>query len=161
MPSSAKDLLSSILLFVLGVVVHLNARTIVPRFKTGVDSGFFPEIVSAALVGMAAIIAVSALSKMRCKPSIVVVPDEQADELPINRFRVWGAVTVTAFYIVVLPMTGFLAATMAFLFALMCLLAQRGERRPLVFAPIAVAAAIAIHLIFVRGFGLPLPRGFF
>lgn len=161
MTSSARDLLSSILLCMLGVAVHLNARTIMPRFKTGGDSGLFPEIVSAVLVVMAAIIALSALREMRRQPPTVVVPEERVDELPVNRARVWGVVILTAFYIAALPLAGFLAATIAFLFAQMCLLAQAGERRWAVFALIAVIAAIVIHLIFVRGFGLPLPHGIF
>ena len=161
MTSSARDLLSSILLCILGVAVHLDARTIAPRFKTGVDSGLFPEVVSAALVLMAAIIAISAVREMRRRPSIGVAPEDPADEGPVNRARVGGAVTVTALYIAAMPLTGFLAATMVFLFAQMCLLAHRSERRWLVFALIAIVAAIAIHLIFVRGFGLPLPRGIF
>ncbi|KGF69803.1 hypothetical protein LL06_08955 [Hoeflea sp. BAL378] len=145
----------------LGVAVHLDARTIVPRFKTGVDSGLFPEVVSAVLVVMAAIIALSAVREMRRKPPVDGAPGEPAEEGPVNRARVWGAVAVTALYIAAMPLTGFLAATMVFLFAQMCLLAQPSERRWLVFALVAVVAAIAIHLIFVRGFGLPLPRGIF
>jgi len=159
MASPLKDLLSSVLLIALGVAVHVKAREIVPRFRTGVDSGFFPEIVSATLIVVGGIIAFTALRTMKRARPDGIRGSQTPARPPVNWFRVWGAAGVTLLYIAALPRAGFLIATFVFLVAQFCLLAPKAAQRPLVFTLIAMVATFAIHLIFVRGFGLPLPRG--
>lgn len=154
-----RDLLSAALLALLGIAVQIYARGIEPRFKTGADSGMLPEIVSAAMILIAAIIAITAFRCLRRTAASDDNPDITVDASSPQ--RVWGSFGLIVAYVALTPVAGFLIATVGFLFAQLTLLAPAGERRPLAYAVTAVIAAIAIHTIFIRGFGLPLPRGLF
>ena len=145
-----RDLVSAASLAAVGTGAHVVARGIEARFKTGVDSGFFPELVSAALVLSAAIIAGSALRRRQ---------QVEADTPSGSTWRVWGAFAAVVAYVAALPIAGFLASTAAFLFVQISVLAPAERRRPLAFALVALVAAGMIHAIFRVGFGLPLPRG--
>lgn len=75
-------------------------------------------------------------------------------DLPMRRYALMAAFVA---YTVAIPYLGFLVATVGFVVGSGLLLSA--PRRPAAFAW-AVGSAVCIHLIFVRVFDVPLPRGF-
>lgn len=148
MTSRRKDLISAAALLLAAVLVHLQARGITSRFKTGVDSGFLPEIVTAVLAVLALAIGLRAvLSTPR--------------ELPraTGQGRVLAVLGVMLVTVLVMPSVGFLPVATVMLFAQMVLLTPRGQHQLALKAVIAVVMAVGIWLVFTRGFGLILPSG--
>jgi putative tricarboxylic transport membrane protein len=71
--------------------------------------------------------------------------------------RLAGLLLVVLFaYIVLLPVLGFILATVPFFAVLMVLF---GERRPLPIAIGALAMTAVLYVLFRHGFGIFLPRG--
>lgn len=151
------DMISAGVLFVLGLLVQLQARTITSKFRTSVDSGFFPEIVSAMLMAVAVFIFLSALGGSARNRAQAGAADRDGASLG----RVAGSFGLLVAYAAVLPIVGFLGATAVFLFAQLMLLAPRGGRNAFGFGLAAVIGSVLIYLTFTDGFGLMLPRGAF
>lgn len=160
MATRTLDLISAAALALLGIGAHAVARKIPPRFPTGVDSGFLPEIVSALLVAVAAIIAFGALRRSAEGAAGEAAPEttDGTDASPAFG-RVAGTFLLLLAFVLALPSLGFLVSAAGFLALQLLLLAPRGKRRPLLFLAIAILAAASIYGIFAYGFGLILPRG--
>lgn len=139
-------------LLVIAITLFILASQIQRRIPIGVDSGFFPEIASLALGLLAALILIQGL---RTSPDVMmeaVAPKGQrAVLLSLGLITAFGAGMATL---------GFLPATALYLFAQFHVLSPPDQRRPVVFALIALGSAVAIQFIFTRGFGLVLPLGF-
>lgn len=152
MTKRALDLWSAAILASLAILLHFNARGITMRFKTAVDSGFFPELVTGLLFSVAALIAYNAY---RQSPKAEPTPAPSIG-LP---FRVWGTFILLAGFVLLMPVIGFPLATMVFLVAQMYLLTPNGEHDLVRKVLIAVPLALLIYFVFSAGFGLVLPRG--
>lgn len=81
-------------------------------------------------------------------------PSDTQFDLPVRRYALMA---VFAVYVVAVPYAGFLVATTLFMAGASFLLSA--QRRTSV-AVWAAGGAIAIHLLFVKLFDVPLPRGF-
>lgn len=152
MANRTMDILSALVLGVLAIFMYLVARGITPRFKTGVDSGFFPEIVSALLLILALAIGIRALRRG-------VDPD--APPQKGGGLRVWVTCALMAGAIFAMQIVGFLITAAVFLFAQMVLLTPDGQHRYVLKAILSVVFAVTVYLIFSKGFGLILPSGMF
>ncbi len=145
-----KDVVSGIFLLVLSCAIYLSARQIPTRLRIGVDSGFLPEIVSAAL-GVLAVIII--WQGMRSSSAAETPQDgEVQSAVPV----VQSLILIVA-YGFAITIVGFIPATIVFLIAQFFILAPRDERRPASFVVVAVIAAVTSFAIFTYGFGVILP----
>lgn len=144
-------ILAGVFLLVVSLGLFVLASKIQRRIPIGVDSGFFPEIASIMLGLLAVLILVQGLrTPAEQKLEAVAAKGQQAVALSLALLVAYGAGMATL---------GFLPATAAYLMTQFWVLSPPDQRRPLVFAGVALGAAIIIQLIFTRGFGLVLPLG--
>lgn len=126
-----------------------------------VGPGLFPFLTGAGMAIFGLVLAVQAWVAGPAD-DVPLIPEDAAEETApppatsgfFTPF-VLGVLGCTAAAIVAMPVLGFLIAGTLFAFAVV-LLSGGSLRAALVFSPIA---AYAVHLIFVRGFRVPLPHG--
>lgn len=152
MQQRTNTILAGATLLMLAGVIFVMASQIKSRFPFGVDSGFFPEIASATLAALAAIILFQGLragSDLEMEP---VAPEGQKTVvLSLALIIAFGAG---------MAMVGFLPAAALYLFAQFYVLSPPAQRRPFYFALIALGAATTVQFVFASWFGLVLPMGF-
>lgn len=145
------DILSALVLGGLAILIHLEARRIPSRVQAGVDSGFFPLIVTALLLILAVAIIVRAL---RAGAEADGVPSQSG-----SMSRVWLTCALLAAATFAMEYVGFLVAAAVFLFAQMAVLTPVGKHRFVLNAIVSVGFAVAVYFVFAKGFGVILPEG--
>lgn len=83
--------------------------------------------------------------------------DEDGEVQPRNLKVVFTLLGLLALYIFLLPITGYILATILFV---LCALWLAGERRPLVLGLYSILFAIVIYLVFSNYLNIVLPSGF-
>ncbi|WP_306261398.1 tripartite tricarboxylate transporter TctB family protein [Pararhizobium sp. IMCC21322] len=151
MQERSNTILAGAALLVAAGVIFIAASQIKSRFPFGVDSGFFPEIASAALGILAAVIL---LQGLRTAPDLKMEPVAPEGQKTV----LLSLVLLTAFG-GGMAVIGFLPAAAIYLFAQFFVLSPPPQRRPLYFALIALGSAAIIQFIFASWFGLVLPTG--
>lgn len=128
----------------------------VSRRYASVDTAFWPSIVYAVLALLSGALVVQMLLALRAAaPAPAAVPAAAPpDRSRTLRILAIGALIVV--YFLAFRVTGFLLATILFLWAASFLLDRRNPVAKLVFAPVFT---LAITLLFSRVLSLPLPRG--
>ena len=149
MQKRTRNIASGAFLLLFSVAVFAIAWQIQPRIPVGVDSGFFPEVVSAVLAVMALIILVNGLR-------MPAGEDDRALE-PQGRNAVIATLVLITIFGIAMAHLGFIVAAAGYLTAQFYILAPREQRNIFLFAGIGVGAAFIIHLIFTGGFGVILP----
>lgn len=112
---------------------------------------FFPLVVATLLIALSAALLVQALTADRDSPAS---RDDGATTAQRRTTLLMLAVFLA--YIVLLPILGFILATVPFFAVLMVLF---GERRPVLVAVGAMAMTAVLYGLFQYGFGVFLPRG--
>ena len=150
-----KDTFSAIILGAFAVFLHLNAQGITSRFKMGVDSGFFPEIISGILFVLALAIAVQSL--LAADDAKAGTDKKQAGFSP----RAMGTIAALAGAILAMPILGFILTATLFLFLQIILLTQKGNLKYGTSLVLSIIISCVVFLTFTKGFNLILPTGVF
>lgn len=145
-----KDIISGAILLVLSCSIYLSARQIPTRLRIGVDSGFMPEVVSAAL-GVLAVIIIWQGIKIRDQI------EATEDVAKPSMAPVAQSLILIVVYGFAISFVGFVSATIVFLVGQFFILAPSDERHPISFVIVAVITAVASNAIFTYGFGVILP----
>ncbi|MGI9521111.1 MAG: tripartite tricarboxylate transporter TctB family protein [Hyphomicrobiaceae bacterium] len=125
------------------MTAQLPARTL-PNTP---DPSFFPWVNTIIIL----VLSISLLVRsLRC-PIEVAVPADTGE-----RRKVILALCTFVAYVIAMPRTGFVLATLPFFAAMMLLF---GERRPAYVCGGALAATVVLYILFRHGFGVFLPRG--
>jgi len=114
---------------------------------------FFPLVVTAILIALAAALLVQALATNDSAGT--PTPDDAGTSAVDRRFGIF-ALAVLLGYIALLPILGFVLATAPFFAVLMVIY---GERRPLLVVAGAVIMTVILYGLFRHAFGIFLPRG--
>lgn len=153
------DLASGIAFLVLSITVFIGAQHVKTLAVSSIGSGFFPSVVSVLLaITSIAIIAGGIVQARKPDPSPASKARASTEEKP----RVWGVIgtfALMAGYALLISKLGFLITTTLYLFVQMNILSPKQSRRQLMFAIIAVLAAVIIYYTFVKVFNLMLPAG--
>jgi len=145
MSSRMKDLLSGVLIFLVGVLFYLQTLKIRPA-KIGLSPADFPKLVTTGLMICGGILILKAL----------IVKGVESKKLETNVLRKIGPlVVVFVLYALFLDQIGFLYLTPAFLFASMYVF---GMKKHLLNLIISVVTTIAVYFVFAYVFKVPLPR---
>lgn len=165
MRAAHRDIVSGAFLLLLAVGLHLAARAIPAKFPIGVDSGFFPEVVSAALGLFALVILVQGFRSRTRNGQVSAEETEvpQEDDR-VSFVRAGGVLALIALYGAGLAAVGFLPATLVFLTLLIYLLAppeanHPGARRLTVSVAVSLPATLVVYAAFTYGFEVLLPSG--
>lgn len=117
------------------------------KLPEGITRGFgaevFPRLVLGTIIGLAALLAFTAWN---------------SDPLPRIPPMVWYSGASLFLFMALVPVAGMLAAMFVFLVGLGWLW---GERRTWVLLTSSILMTAAIWGVFVRGFGVQLPKGLF
>jgi hypothetical protein len=109
-------------------------------------------VVTVVILALSAALLIQALAMERDPPA---VRHDKAPGTRDRRLAVFLLLVVLA-YIVLVPILGFILATIPFFAVLMVMF---GERRPLLVAIGALAMTAVLYGLFRHGFGVFLPRG--
>jgi hypothetical protein len=123
--------------------ITLTFPELPPALSSGMSPAVFPRLLLGLLVLLAALLAFSAKGK----------PDEVREPIPAIVY--WTALAMVAF-MGVLWLAGMAVAMVV---GFVGLGALWGERRWALLVGSGVILSAAIYLMFVRGFGVPLPHG--
>ena len=131
---------------VIAIAAALFAATFwFEKMPEGITRGFgaelFPRLVLGTIIALAMLLA---------------LPRTVAEPLPPIRAMVWLSGAALLLFMAIVPVIGMLPAMFLFLLALGYLW---GERRHLVLLSSAVLLTAAIWGVFVKGFGVQLPKG--
>ncbi len=161
-----KDIYSGIAMAVFGVVY----LTQVPAIRVDLELSFggsklFPLITGIGLITVGIIVAARCYLRICRHTTSGAVADQTtaaltSAEKKAGRRGIALTFLYLAAYSLMLERAGFLVATALYLFAMIFLLAPQGHKRPIRYALIALAADLALYLVFTRAFDLILPRGF-
>ena len=117
------------------------------KLPAGIAGGFgaeaFPRLVLGTIIALAVVLA---------------VPSLKTEPLPRIPLMVWTSGASLLAFMALVPLAGMLPAMFAFLLGLGWLW---GERRSWVLSLNAILLTAAIWAVFVKGFGVQLPKGLF
>lgn len=180
MRAAQRDLVSGAFLLLLALGLHLAARAIPVKFPIGVDSGFFPEVVSGALGLFALVILVQGFRKRKRNGQESAEGTEagqkdtrvsvvRAGVVRAGVVRAGAVLALIALYGAGLAVVGFVPATLIFLTLLIRLLTPPEAYRPEAYRPdarrliaafaISLATTLVVYAVFTYGFEVMLPSG--
>lgn len=113
-----------------------------PALMQGMDPAAYPRLICLVILALAAL--------------LVFNPAPPGDAQPALGPTFWLTILACPVFVLVTHVAGMLAAGLLFLIGVGWLW---GERRPLMLLAVSAGTMVAIWLVFVRGFAIPLPRG--
>jgi putative tricarboxylic transport membrane protein len=155
-----KALIAAVALLILAIAYIVGAANI--RIYKGagassVGSAFYPRVLGWLLAALSVIQIGTALRKTLSSAKKGI--DTPAKQKETSFLSIAAVVILTAVYIALLEIVGFLIMSALYLFGMMFVLAPKAQRKPLVAAIISVVASNAVYFTFVKGFSLLLPAG--
>lgn len=153
MTNKIRDIICSVIMIAFGILMIVEAKDI-PNKLGGKDVGsaYVPTFIAICIL----IVAVSklVLAVVNKKPSANEKIKWTQDSL-----GGFGTIALMAAYMLTLEKVGFLVASAVYLFVQMMILSDKTNRKPVLFAIIAVALPVAVEALFVYAIKMPLPVG--
>lgn len=144
----------SALLIIYGLALIISGSGIKTlRLEGDMSSGFFPMLIGGTLVFLAICLLIN-----------TYIVDKKNGEIVDKFFGEnikGGVLTIGAFvvYILIYNFVGFIISSVVYLFIQMLILSDKTNRKPWLFALIAVVLPVLVYFLFTRGFSLLLPKG--
>lgn len=149
-----RNIIAAAVLIVCGLIYGYLALGLPERSLPNTPGpSFFPYVVTVFLLALSIALLVQALRSD--DDGIGGVSERAVARHDQRRLGFWALLAILL-YIVLLPILGFIIATLPFFAVMMVFF---GERRPLIVVIGAVAATGILYSIFRHGFGVFLPRG--
>ena len=145
----------------LGLIMFLSSFWMKSLAQSQVDPGFVPRIIAVGLVALGILNTLAEFRKNDPHTDRPAAGQTAQSRKPfLKRHGFTLTLILTFVYIWLIPLAGFLLATLSYLFCQICIFAHDLSIKKLIqYAAIAVAAATGIYLIFASGFGMMLPAG--
>lgn len=141
------DKLAAVLLLGLSAGVFVVSRDFPEGFGGTPGAAFFPRVVAGAIAALAVVLLARSLASRDSRAHRVSVGDAAAFALPVG---------LLVGYVVAMQFVGFVAATVAFLVALMRYSGVEAYRTSV---SLGVGVAIVLHYVFGEFLHVPLPEG--
>lgn len=155
-----RDLIAGILVDLFAVFVYYETFNIkiIQSLAGKTNATFFPRLVVIALGLLGTILIVQGALYAKSHPV-----DKNAANTPfkLSQGALCGLETGVCVFLYALAFkpVGFLLSTAVYLFLQMNILATKEQRKPILFAVIAVVVSAIVYFAFVKGFKLSLPAG--
>ncbi|MDO4305463.1 MAG: tripartite tricarboxylate transporter TctB family protein [Eubacteriales bacterium] len=150
-----KEVISGTIIFIFAAV-YFGIGLTIPEFNDGfISSDFMPKLYGIILM---------ALSAVQIFMGAKGLKNEGEDQKEGGSFLVPEVVITFVFlvlYVALLNVLGFLFSTILFLLGMVTLFTPKEKRNIIKIVLISVVFSVVVYLIFVKGFGLTLPEGFF
>ncbi|MEM7462123.1 MAG: tripartite tricarboxylate transporter TctB family protein [Pseudomonadota bacterium] len=143
-----KNISAAIVLIIFGIFYGFLTANLPDRSLPNTPSpAFFPWIITGVILVLSVWLLVRGLRQPK------------AESEPIDMAKLRLAATAMVFfllYLVIMPVLGFVLATLPFFAAMMVLY---GEKRPIWIGSGAVGVTAVLYIVFRHGFGVFLPQG--
>jgi putative tricarboxylic transport membrane protein len=153
MTNKIRDIICSVIMIAFGILMIVEAKDI-PNKLGGKDVGsaYVPTFIAICIL----VVAVSklVLALVNKKPSANEKIKWTQDSL-----GGFGTIALMAVYMLAIEPVGFIIASVVYLFVQMMILSDNTNRKPVLFAIIAVALPVAVEALFVYAIKMPLPVG--
>ena len=152
MSNKIRDLILSVIMLVFGVAMIVLARDIPHKIASDVGSAYVPTFLGVCIivVGAAKLI----LTVLNKKP-----PADEKILFTQDALGGFGTIALMLVYMLALEPVGFIISSTVYLFVQMMLLSDKTNRKPVLFAIIAVLLPAAVDALFVYAIKMPLPVG--
>jgi putative tricarboxylic transport membrane protein len=148
------DFLAGLVLFVLGFFMLGNAINFGRQIDAAIGADFFPKIISAALIAVSVGLILGGVKAVKAAEA------EGSGAQPSKNYPGFAATLgLLILYIFVMPVLGFIIATVPFTFLLILILVPKGKKNRLLFLGISAGITLAAYFLFVKVFFVMLPAG--
>lgn len=154
MTNKVRDVILSVIMLAFGLMMVIVARTIPHMIQSDVGSGYVPTFIGACILVVGAAKLILTLVKSSPTANKKVVFDQDA----LGGF---GTIGLMVIYMLIFDKIGFIISSALYLFVQMLLLSDETNRKPVLFAIVAVVLPVAVDALFVYAIHMPLPRGLF
>lgn len=154
MTNKVRDLLCSAIMLVFGIVMFVVALDIPHKIPSDVGSGYVPEFLSICIIVVAI---VQAVLTLRNKAPAVKVKDGTFEDVKGGI----GTIVLMFGYMAIFEPVGFVFSSILYLFLQILWLSDDTNRKPVLFAVIAVVLPVAVSALFAYVIKMPLPKGIF
>ena len=153
MTNKKRNLITSVIFLVFGAFMLVQSLAVPHKIPSDVGSGYVPAFISICLMVVSG---AKLILTLLDKDPAYAVKKQKSDSSNIG-----GVVTVLIMlaYMLAFEPVGFIVSSVVFLFALMNWFANNENRKPILFAIIAIVLPIAIDALFVFVIKMPLPKG--
>jgi len=155
-----KELAAGVIFLTFSVAYYHNATTIRVLARHFYNAQWLPKLLAIVMIALSIaqiIYGVKALNQRQTRQ------DEGGEAAAVSNqsgnIRILATIVILAIYIALLRQVGFLVMTMVYVFLQTLVLTPKEKRSILFIAALSVVVSLAIHLMFVQGFQLMLPRG--
>lgn len=154
MTNKVRDITCSLIMFIFGMVMFIVALGIPHKIESDVGSGFVPKFVSICIMVVAVVQFILTLldKKNNVKPKENLFEDMKGGI---------GTIVLMVLYMAIFESVGFIFSSILYLFLQILWLSDDTNRKPVLFAIIAVALPVAVSALFAFVIKMPLPRGIF
>ncbi len=154
MTNKTRDILCSIIVLAFGAAVIYFVKDVRRVIRTDVGSAFVPTLIGWCIVATGASKLLYTLFTGLKEENKKIVFDQ-------DFFGGVGTIVLMVLYMLAFEPVGFIVASAVYLFLQMLLLSDKTNRRPLLFAIVAVILPVAVDALFVFVIKMPLPVGVF
>lgn len=154
MTNKVRDLLCSAIMLVFGIVMFVVALDIPHKIPSDVGSGYVPEFLSICIIVVAI---VQAVLTLRNKAPAAKGKDSMFEDVKGGL----GTIVLMLGYMAIFEPVGFIFSSILYLFLQILWLSDDTNRKPVLFAVIAVVLPVAVSALFAYVIKMPLPKGIF
>ena len=152
MTNKKRNLITSVIFLVFGAFMLVQSLAVPHKIPSDVGSGYVPAFISICLLVVSG-----------AKLILTLLDKDPADDVvKASGWSMKGGIVTMAImlvYMLTFEPVGFILSSIVFLFALMNWFANNENRKPILFAIIAIVLPIAIDALFVFVIKMPLPKG--
>jgi len=149
-----KDLISSLCLFVLGLLMAFQSIKYSLWGWSGPEAGFFPFVVAVIMIGLSLFISLKSFVLIRLQKKYKILEEERKNEVSI--FKVSSYIILILLYGVLIDKIGYLITSALFLLFVIKYVEKQNWKITIL---VGLASIITSYVLFVYFLGVPLPRG--
>ena len=151
MTNKKRNLVVSVLFLAFGIFLFVQAMGVKHMMKNDVGSGFFPKVISIAIIFVALVRLIMTFKE----------EEQAAKKSNSDMAGGWMTIVLVGLYVLAFHEVGFLISTVIYLFLQMLVLTPAEKRKIPLLALISIAAPVFIYTLFVYVISTPLPKGIF
>ena len=152
MTNKQRDISCSVIFLLFGAGMMYLSFGVKRMIQSDVGSGFVPRFVAACII-------IAALAKLVLTLMNKSTSANKKESKESDLVGGLGTVGLMAAYVFCFESVGFLLSSMVYLFAQILLMSTKENRKPILFAAIAILLPLAVDILFVFIIKMPLPKG--
>ncbi|MCM3636605.1 tripartite tricarboxylate transporter TctB family protein [Sporosarcina luteola] len=157
-----REVQSGFLLLLVSGVMFTATLSFKKMTTTAIGPAFMPQVISILIALVSLAVIYEGYKKVKAAKEVdstIKAEDAEAVDKGVSYKPVIVSFVLMAFYVVIMPIVGFLITTAVFMFIQMMVLSSKLERRWLLFAVVSVVSSVIIYYVFRNVFYIMLPSG--